>query len=343
MNTFSLISNKFPEDDESFFIDIVLNSKVTNSHFLIVDPISPLKDVDNLMWHLEQPIPSPNMNLFWDLFKKMKKNNIRVAISGYDGDTVCYMGQFYLKELAFNLKLKKLIKEINSISKNKNEDYLNIIYSNIILPSIPLTIKKLWNKKQNKTLKDSILENDLIGSKFDFKKRYEELNLSSIQPKSSKKFHYKWLTLGTHQNAFEQLNKHFSAFSIEPRFPFFDKRVVEFCYGIPAEQKFQSGWNRLILRRSMENILPKSIQWRPRKRFFGSVFKNNFIRGEEKKLEEIIYELSDKYDIFVKKEDFERIYQRSKKKSNYSDIWDLWQLVTFVIWLEKNNIKIKNL
>src|SRR5947208_15941848 len=53
-----------------------------------------------------------------------------------------------------------------------------------------------------------------------------------------------------------------AAFGVEARYPFFDRRLVEFCLALPAEQKLGNGWNRLIFRRAMEGVLPPEIQWR---------------------------------------------------------------------------------
>ncbi|OYW78394.1 MAG: hypothetical protein B7Z26_09850, partial [Asticcacaulis sp. 32-58-5] len=49
---------------------------------------------------------------------------------------------------------------------------------------------------------------------------------------------------------------------LEARFPFFDKRVVEFCLSLPSEAKLDQGHVRLILRQAMEGVLPPKVQWR---------------------------------------------------------------------------------
>jgi asparagine synthase (glutamine-hydrolysing) len=52
------------------------------------------------------------------------------------------------------------------------------------------------------------------------------------------------------------------AHGVEPRYPFFDRRLIEFCLSVPAEQKFAGGWSRATFRRAMEGSLPSAIQWR---------------------------------------------------------------------------------
>ena len=37
---------------------------------------------------------------------------------------------------------------------------------------------------------------------------------------------------------------------------------MEFCLALPAEQKIQRGWTRLIMRRALSGILPAEVHWR---------------------------------------------------------------------------------
>jgi asparagine synthase (glutamine-hydrolysing) len=60
-------------------------------------------------------------------------------------------------------------------------------------------------------------------------------------------------------NVFDQTA---ATLSVEQRYPFFDRRVIEFCLALPLKQKLWNGWTRAIFRRAMENILPPAVQWR---------------------------------------------------------------------------------
>jgi asparagine synthase (glutamine-hydrolysing) len=60
-------------------------------------------------------------------------------------------------------------------------------------------------------------------------------------------------------------DKSAAAFGLEARYPFFDRRLIEFCLALPDEQKLAGGWSRLVFRRAMEGILPPEVQWRSNK------------------------------------------------------------------------------
>ena len=48
-------------------------------------------------------------------------------------------------------------------------------------------------------------------------------------------------------------------FRVDIRTPAFDRRLVEFCIGIPQDQYFREGRDRWLIRRAMEGRLPDSI------------------------------------------------------------------------------------
>jgi asparagine synthase (glutamine-hydrolysing) len=63
-----------------------------------------------------------------------------------------------------------------------------------------------------------------------------------------------------------------SALAIEPRDPFLDVRVVQFCLSLPPEQLQAGGWPKLILRRAMRGLLPEPVIWRAGKEHLGWTF-----------------------------------------------------------------------
>lgn len=52
------------------------------------------------------------------------------------------------------------------------------------------------------------------------------------------------------------------AHAVEVRLPFLDHQLVEFLFSLPPELKIHKGWTKWLLRRTVEDILPKEIAWR---------------------------------------------------------------------------------
>lgn len=62
--------------------------------------------------------------------------------------------------------------------------------------------------------------------------------------------------------ALERYHRVAASQRIEARHPFLDKRVVEFCLGLPQAQKVGDGWSKLIVRRGTAGLLPDDVRWR---------------------------------------------------------------------------------
>jgi asparagine synthase (glutamine-hydrolysing) len=60
----------------------------------------------------------------------------------------------------------------------------------------------------------------------------------------------------------ERYDRVAGAIGIEPRDPFLDVRVLEFCLTLPPEQLHGKGWAKLIMRRAMAGHLPDSVRWK---------------------------------------------------------------------------------
>lgn len=68
-------------------------------------------------------------------------------------------------------------------------------------------------------------------------------------------------------------------FGIEPRDPFLDLRVIEFCLSLPPEQLLRAGWPKWILRRAMADFLPDAVLWRRGRSHLGREFARGLLSG----------------------------------------------------------------
>jgi asparagine synthase (glutamine-hydrolysing) len=53
-----------------------------------------------------------------------------------------------------------------------------------------------------------------------------------------------------------------AGFGIDVRTPAFDRRVVEFCIGIPEDQYLRKGCDRWLIRRAMKGRLPDAVLYK---------------------------------------------------------------------------------
>jgi asparagine synthase (glutamine-hydrolysing) len=343
INTFSMVFDDLPQVDEKYYIKKVIeDNDEIKPHFIISDNISPLKRIDNILWHQEEPFYTSNMSIIWNLYNKMKEKHIRVLLVGDGGDeTTMSHDQYFLRDLAINKQWKKLINEIKDFSKRSNQPLPNLLLNEILLPFTPTYLKTFYKKflynssgKSGNFIFNKEFTKKLGG--IDYLMNFHHDVIAS-KDKTFRNYHYFLLNTISIQYLIEMEDRIASAFSIEPRYPFFDKRLIEFCYAIPNNMKFRFGWNRYILRISMENLLPKDIQWRPLKKYFDPLLDKNLILFEKNLLEEII----DDNPIIKKFFNIDMlmdIYKNYNSGHDNKNLDKLWQVLIIYLWLKNNKI-----
>lgn len=75
----------------------------------------------------------------------------------------------------------------------------------------------------------------------------------------------------------ERYDRVASALAIEPRDPFADLRVVNFCLSLPGSQITADGWPKLLLRRAMAGRLSDSTRWQMGKTSLGLKFTTSML------------------------------------------------------------------
>jgi len=124
-----------------------------------------------------------------------------------------------------------------------------------------------------------------------------------------------------------------SHFGMELRHPFFDKRLIEFCLKMPTRQKIQGGWTRLILRKSLDNMLPAEVQWRGGKAHLGWAFYRNLYSQEMPRLEALISPEKQIWQYANRKEYLEA-YNHFMSQQTEATVMPLWQVLSASLWLD---------
>ncbi len=342
LKTFSAIFNNVPESDEQEFIKAVLDGGYVEPTYLNADKVSPLVDNENMFWHEDEPFYGPNLFIEWCLSNKARDKGVRIILGGYDGDSTISHGVGFLNELLFKGKFKKFIDELKSSSKTLNLNPYRLFITTLIATYIPdLAIKVQKSKSNGKILsfnREKLIKEDFMNGLAT--NDFIEYRKKTIKPRDAKKYHYDIINSGNIQFLLEILDRVFGAHGIEPRHPFFDRRLIEFSYGIPTEQKFSHGWDRIILRRAMNNILPPKIRCRRHKARLGANFRRNLLLFETELIENVIYNdsylIKDFVNIDVLKNSYS-IFKEGKPGYKKASL-QVWNALTLILWLKLSKI-----
>ncbi|MFA0834609.1 MAG: lasso peptide isopeptide bond-forming cyclase [Methanobacterium formicicum] len=336
IKTFSATFEDVPECDEQYYIKKIIEGGGIEPFYVEADKISPLWNIENVLWFLDEASVAPNSLILWNLFRKAHETSVRVLFDGFNGDTTVSHGDRFFIDYIFSLNLIKGINELKKLSDREDISFFKLfLFSSI--PLIPLVLIKaleLLPISFNGLIERFELINESLIVETGIKERYREKQDHPMRSaRRSKVYHYILLTSGLIQTAFERRDKMAAAEELEVRYPFCDRRLVEFCLSVPIEQKINNGWDRIIMRNAMENILPIEIQWRQQKTTVAPNFRRNILLFEKSNIENLFFNHSDLIISYVNNPVLNEFLVRFQNKDEFS--MKLWRLIILTLWLEK--------
>jgi asparagine synthase (glutamine-hydrolysing) len=343
--TFSAIFDEVTQCDERPFIDSVLAQDGLEPHYVHGDKLSPFGDLERVLWHQDEPLFCFNLFLNWSLYATAARRGVRVLFDGFDGDTTVSHGTGYLPELARAGRWLALAGEVRGLARNFHYSPWKLMgayawqfgVNRAILNRRPLrSVRRIWRARRGH---DRAAEHPPSGSIYnrEFAQRiglFERLRaFRKAEPRSEREHHYRALTWGVMPYTLEVLDRAAAAFSVEPRYPFWDKRLVEFCLALPPEQKIHRGTTRMVLRRALSGILPVEVQWRGGKSNLGPNFQHTLLAFERDRLGNVILKDSELIGQYMDVTALREAYGRLLTRPTHDDTITVWKGTNLALWL----------
>lgn len=362
--TFSVVYDRITECDERKYINPVLAQGGFNPHLIAADNHSPIENLEKISWHTDSPVIGPGLSSAWEVNKSIVESGVRIIFDGHDGDNAVSYGYNYLDELAQAGKWFKLaneaknLREVFSMSQWQIvKDYFEHYRWKPFLKKNPkakifqrigrrLSPQQISLPKVTNFSVISDFINKDFAKKVNLEERYKSARNSPInRSRTAREFHYHSITSGGQSFALEQCDALAAAFGIEMRYPFWDKRLIEYCLSLPAEQKCNQGWNRVVMRRAMNKILPAEVCWRKTKTDFTPSIIDGLISGKQSTLGDILLSKIDNEEFFDAKSLSETYQKLNSQVINSDDlnsrktIREFWGIASLFSWLQNLPIK----
>ena len=169
--------------------------------------------------------------------------------------------------------------------------------------------------------------------------RIEAQRASAHIAETARAEHVVELSSGALVFALEEMGRLAAARSVEPCFPYLDKRLVEFCLAIPAEQKLSQGWTRSVMRRAMEQVLPPAVQWRLDKGDLSPNFTRGMLTDDRARVDGVL--LGDLHSMapFVDGSILRAAYQRYVERRSPANELLVWKAVVLAEWLRGTGLQ----
>jgi asparagine synthase (glutamine-hydrolysing) len=154
--------------------------------------------------------------------------------------------------------------------------------------------------------------------------------------RSSREDHHRRLSGGLLRVVLEVLDRVASAFSVEPRYPFCDKRLVEYCLALPADQKLRQGWTRFILRDALAGCLPEKVRWRSGKGDLSANFRRA-LAADRQRLETELFAEGGALNRHIDVSALRRVFDEGSWTRNDDAAVTVWKVATIAAWLRRGN------
>ena len=286
------------------------------------------------LWQEEEPLLAPNRYIHDGMYNDAHQNGVRVFLDGIDGDSTISHGWRYLTNLTYTGNWYRLYREITATAKNLGISRKLIAKKYCFDPFIiePLEyIKQKFSPNQY----DGELISPAFARRIDLSQQIKALDTEPLFL-TAREQHRSSLATGLYSYLMEMADRVTNHKSIEARYPFFDRRLMEFCLAIPLEQKFRQGYPRAILRHGMKDILPPEIQWRASKAKLGSNFQRNLLNFQRQTMENVICERK-KIAPYVNMSQLNAAYNRYaiENQPQPGDDLDLFNSTVLALWLDR--------
>lgn len=249
-----------PAFDETKFAGMVVKAYPAHFEHIIIDGDAHdlLQDWDAFLEIQEEPFHDPA--LYADFFQQkiLKSHGVDININGAGGDELLagYPANF--------------LPHMQWLKKQGVGSFLQIaadvkgIFENLSMPEL----WQIWQKRQRKQppLFDPLLHLP-VGTLPAISSDFE----TSMRQRMGPWLMHYWL---------RSQHKNYMQVPVEPRLPFLDVDMVEYCFTLSPALLIRNGWTKYVLRYAMRGHLPKEVLWRKRKMGFPFDTKNWLLQHE---------------------------------------------------------------
>jgi asparagine synthase (glutamine-hydrolysing) len=339
LHSFSALFDDVPESDERDFVFAVLAGRRIQAHFLKGDALSPLAASSGDFKTMEEPLYAPNMFLHRKIFEAAHALGIRVVLDGIDGDVVVSHGLPRLRELAFDHQWLQLAQEVKVSSERLQCSTWNLVRHQLLSAIAPAPFKTALRYLREVRGRDQftsrILRKGFADRIYGAETRATKSAEPARVPKNSRQAHFADLTSGVIPLALEMADRTAAACGVEPRYPFFDSLLAEYCLALPSDQKLRDGWTRSILRRALRDILPSEVCWREAKSSLSPNFARALVKFDRKSIDKMMENKSSPVWDYANITTIRGAYSRLLRGTSDVDALQVWKAVSFGIWLER--------
>lgn len=258
LKTLETFSVSFPghPGDERGYADEMVKWIGASPHFVTPTPESFLADLDEFLWHQDEPVGLVSQYAAFALARLTREAGVPVSLNGQGGDEVLSgYWQSYMVHLWQLLAAREPFRLTGhlggSVSRGGNPE---------LVRQLPGMLRRYRARRWPG--RDLVLRGDssTISSDRGTVDRFRDMSRAE------------WRVYEIREHILPRLlrwdDRNFMAFSVESRYPLLDHVVVETGLSFTPEALYHRGWTKEPLRRGLSDILPPAVTRRTTKGAF---------------------------------------------------------------------------
>jgi asparagine synthase (glutamine-hydrolysing) len=225
------------------------------------------------------------------MYEQAAASGVRVFLDGLDGDSTLSHGIHYPHELLSRGHPLRAWAEVRALAARRARSPLAVARTMGLHTGLRRRARRLLDRSAtaNRAYRGQfgILSGDLaqrMNAQRSGRKERPPLGFLSTERDA----HHRQISWPLHTAFLETADRAAAPHGIEPRYPFYDVELAEFCLALPGDQKLRAGWTRWVMRRAMEGILPSAVQWRPGKSDLHPVLRRGLSRFGASRVEQLL-------------------------------------------------------
>lgn len=218
----------------------------------------------------------PNVSMWHPLCSVARRSGSRVSLWGYGGDEWLSGNPRHCADLLRQLRIPAFVRQLKcdlSVARQWGAGGFGLGYALwnwCLSPLIPRSLRRSVRRFVPREAPPWISPG--FARSIGLMDRYRQRVAVPRFPTEPQRAIYGMLVSADIANQFELLNRFEANHGLEGRYPFYDRRLIEFALAIPEEQRWRGEQTKYVLRQAMRGRIPEVIRGRISKADFTHLF-----------------------------------------------------------------------
>ncbi|WP_310441030.1 asparagine synthase (glutamine-hydrolyzing) [Sulfurimonas sp.] len=286
-----------------------------------------LEALEKTLDTLDEPLNDPAAVPLYLLFEEIKKDGIKVVLSGEGSDELFLGYRQYFEFLDIQnltkLKNKNWLSNYfhSNFSQNREWERYKRVFDNTLL--FRTSGENFTDLQKNALMRRNVRDNESLKYINSYRERFE----ASAHTDESIWYSYIDLNLFQAEHFLTKLDRVSMAHSIESRTPFLDHKLASAVFGIDPKLRYEDGVTKSLLKSIAKPHLNEKILSR-KKKGFSNPYMEYLVNS--KKIE-LIKEVNKQTGMFKK----EALDEQIQKASSGGFKQHIWGLYVLSVWIKK--------